>query len=170
MREIKEFILTNKDYAILTTALLQCLWDDETLVPQLRRKLSRASVVPSHQIPSTVVTMNSRVSFRVNDGREDTRVIIPDEADRLIGMTLPVTSKRGLALLGMSEGQTVTLKEPGGRSDTITVLEVTYQPEAVANRQDGDAKRSRPTDPVQRPHLRLIHNSDDDNRRSLEPK
>ena len=168
MREFKEFTFTNKDYATLATMLPQCLWDEQTLVTLLRRKLSRASVVPSNEIPSTVVTMNSRVTFRVNDSQEHTRVIILNDTDRLVGMTLPVTSKRGLALLGMSEGQTVTLNEPNGRCETITVLEVAYQPEAVSDFHEGNTKTLQANNVFKRPVLRVVDNTLDYDRDTLE--
>jgi len=159
MRELKEFTFTNKDYAILTTRLLQCAWDDETLVAQLRRKLSRARVVRSEEIAPTVVTMNSRVTFSVDECHDHTRVIVSNEADRLVGMTLPVTSRRGLALLGMSEGQAVTLREPGGSLETITVLKVAYQPEAVANNRKDNVETLPVVNVFRRPVLRLVDNT-----------
>ena len=82
-------------------------------------------------IPPTVVTLSSRVAYRVNDGPAETRIVAHDEMRGLVGMLLPITNPRGLALLGLAEGQSMTIPNADGKLDTLTVQEVLYQPEAA---------------------------------------
>jgi regulator of nucleoside diphosphate kinase len=162
MREPKQFIFTNKDYATLTRMVSQCPRTNTPFVSLLRRKLAQAHVVPSSEIPVNVVTMNSRVTFQVDDHAPDTRVVIPDEADSLVGLTLPITTTTGMALLGMSEKQNIDLTGFGCQSRTLTVIGVAYQPEAMGGvRLDvlqGPISARRQS----RPFLHLVHSSDED--------
>ncbi|MBO9462175.1 nucleoside-diphosphate kinase [Labrenzia sp. PO1] len=162
MREPKQFIFTNKDYATLTRMVSQCPRTNTPFVSLLRRKLAQAHVVPSSEIPVNVVTMNSRVTFQVDDHAPDTRVVIPDEADSLVGLTLPITTTTGMALLGMSEKQSIDLTGFGRQSRTLTVIGVAYQPEAM-----GGVRLDVPQGPISarrqgRPFLHLVHSSDED--------
>ncbi|ERP90936.1 hypothetical protein Q669_06680 [Labrenzia sp. C1B10] len=162
MREPKQFIFTNKDYATLTRMVSQCPRTNTPFVSLLRRKLAQAHVVPSSEIPVNVVTMNSRVTFQVDDHAPDTRVVIPDEADSLVGLTLPITTTTGMALLGMSEKQSMELAGLGCQSRTLTVIGVAYQPEAM-----GGVRLDVLQGPISarrqgRPFLHLVHSSDED--------
>ena len=82
-------------------------------------------------IPPTVVTLSSRVVYRVNDGPAETRIVAHGEMRGLIGMLLPITNPRGLALLGLAEGQSIAIPKADGSFETLTVQEVVYQPEAA---------------------------------------
>ena len=58
-------ILTTKDFTILEVMLDRSLGRDDPLVPILRRKLNAATVVLRDDVPPTVATLSSRVSFSV---------------------------------------------------------------------------------------------------------
>ena len=61
------------------------------------------------------------------------RIVVSSEAFAVPGVTLPVHSPRGLALLGARAGRTV-LAQPGeGRIERLRVLAVPYQPEAACS-------------------------------------
>jgi regulator of nucleoside diphosphate kinase len=49
--------------------------------------------------------------------------------------TVSVLAPVGSALLGLSVGQSIEWPLPGGRTMTLRVLEVTYQPEASRKQQ-----------------------------------
>lgn len=156
MSDIESCLLTTKDCAILEAMLDRCLGLDDPMAPLLRRKLSRAAVMFRDDIPATVVTLNSRVTFRVDDNPAETRVLAHDEIRGLVGLTIPLTNRRGLALLGLSEGQSIALEKPDGRTETITVLQVAYQPEA-ARREEAQLRPQA----SERPFLRVVHRSDE---------
>ena len=155
------FHLTTKDYTILEVMLERQRGRDEALVAILRRKVANACVMFRDDVPSTVVTLSSRVAYRVDDGPAETRIIAHDEMRGLVGMILPITNQRGAALLGLAEGQSMTIPKADGGSETLTVQEVVYQPEAArrerARLAQGPAPM--PTRPVT-PFLRVVHRSD----------
>jgi regulator of nucleoside diphosphate kinase len=145
-------ILTTKDLTILEIMLDRCLGRDDPLMPVLRRKMASATIVFRDDVPADVATLNSRLAFSV-DGREtDTRVISHESSGSSVGLFLPVTSARGLALIGMSEGQAVRLTRRDGTEETIVLEKVLYQPEAD-RREKGEREQARTAG---RPALRLI--------------
>jgi len=102
----------------------------------LRRELDRAEVVEPHEIPPNVITMNSTARF-VDEvsGREfELTLVYPDDMHLTHG-TVSVLAPVGSALLGLSVGQSIEWPLPGGRTMTLRVLEVTYQPEASRKQQ-----------------------------------
>lgn len=102
----------------------------------LRRELDRAEVVDPHEIPPNVITMNSTARF-VDEvsGREfELTLVYPDDMHLTHG-TVSVLAPVGSALLGLSVGQSIEWPLPGGRTMTLRVLDVTYQPEASRKQQ-----------------------------------
>ncbi|MDF1481520.1 nucleoside diphosphate kinase regulator [Extensimonas sp. H3M7-6] len=97
---------------------------------ELQAELDRADVVAPQAIPPTVVTMNSTVRFAIAEtGKEFCLTLVyprdmDGSADR-ISILAPV----GAALLGLSVGDELTWPGPGGKTMTVRVQEVVYQPE-----------------------------------------
>lgn len=145
-------MLTTKDFTILEVMLDRCHGLDDPLRPILQAKLSASQVVFRDDIPADVVTLSSRVRYRIDDGPAETRIISHDEMRGLVGSVLSITNPRGLALLGLAEGQSFTVGEGGDRV-TMHVVEVVYQPEAA--RRD-KARLSG----LSLPKLRLVHSVD----------
>lgn len=147
-------ILTTKDLTILEVMLDRCLGRDDPMAPLLRRKIDGAEIVFRDDVPSDVATLSSRVVFSV-DGREpDTRVISHDRMNSPTGLFLPVTTLRGLALLGLSEGQSFSLRGLDQALETVRLERVLYQPEA-ARREKAIFDRAGTVTP-RKPALRLI--------------
>jgi regulator of nucleoside diphosphate kinase len=101
----------------------------------LEGELDRARVVAQDELPSDVVSMRSSVVYEDVDGgeRREAILVYPDEADiehSLISVLAPI----GMALLGLSVGQSISWPVPGGRTRTIRVVSVDYQPEAAQDR------------------------------------
>lgn len=157
-------ILTTKDFTILEVMRDRCLGQGDVLAPILKRKIETAKVVFRDDVPANVATMSSRVTFSV-DGRDpDTRVISHDRMTSAVGLFLPVTTVRGLALLGLAEGQAFVLTNSEGAEERIFLEKVQYQPEA-ALREKALAARTAPV--RRRPALTLIHGSYDDRLRLM---
>ena len=97
---------------------------------ELQAELDRADVVEPQAIPPTVVAMNSTVRFAIAEtGKEFCLTLVyprdmDGSADR-ISILAPV----GAALLGLSVGDELTWPGPGGKTMTVRVQEVVYQPE-----------------------------------------
>lgn len=97
---------------------------------ELEEEIARAHVVEPAQMPSTVVTMNSSVRFKVES--RDTEFLLTlvypkdaDGSDDKISILAPV----GSALLGLKEGDKINWPGPGGNLIKVEIIEVTYQPE-----------------------------------------
>lgn len=135
--------LTTKDFAILETMLERLTATGDPLVPMLRRKLSSATVVFSDEIDPGVVTLNSRVVFRVDGGPADTRIVVQGTLRGFVGLTIPISVPRGLALLGLSAGDEAVIDCPGGPIETLVVEDVLFQPEAARH-----GHQQEPAEPV----------------------
>jgi len=152
--------LTTKDFTILEVMLERCQGQDHPLRELLRRKLDGATVMFRDDIPANVVTLSSRVSYRVDDGPVETRIVAHDEMRGMVGSVLPISNPRGLALMGLAEGQSIVICRADGGEEKLTLQEVAYQPEAArrgADERRSDASRPRPGGPI----LRVVHRSDD---------
>jgi regulator of nucleoside diphosphate kinase len=147
-------ILTTKDFTILEVMFDRCLGTGDPMRALIGRKIDSATVVFRDDIPPDVATLSSRVTFTV-DGREaDTRVISHDRMTSPLGLFLPITTPRGLALLGLSAGQTFRLPRPEGGEERVLLEAVLYQPEAAKRDKDAMARLATPA--ARRSALRVI--------------
>lgn len=147
-------ILTAKDLTILEVMLDRCQGAGDPMRAVLSRKIESANVVFREDISPDVATLSSRVTFRV-DGREpDTRILSHDRLSSPPGIFLPITTARGLALLGLSAGQAFSLPKPDGGEERILLDAVLYQPEAAKREKDLLAGLATPA--ARRASLRVI--------------
>lgn len=93
--------------------------------------LARAAIVAPEAVPKDVVTMNSvvRCALEGDPTPREWTLVYPDAADLEAGR-IAVFSPVGQALLGARVGQTVSYRLPNGREQGVTVLDLSYQPEA----------------------------------------
>ena len=98
----------------------------------LQAELDRTDVVAPEEIPPNVVTMNSTVQFTIAETGKDfcLTLVYPRDmdgsADR-VSIFAPV----GSALLGLSVGDELAWPGPGGKSMTVKVKSIIYQPESA---------------------------------------
>ena len=126
--------ITDEDHHRLTTLLSQMKrgssWSP-AYASNLRRKLERAVVLPSSDIPYHVITMYSQ--FRLQDldtGKtRDYTLVYPHEADFHEGK-LSVFAPVGTALLGAQDLDEVEWESPAG-CKRFRVNAIYYQPEAA---------------------------------------
>ena len=102
-------------------------------IGKLGEELKRAKIVAPEEIPSNVVTMNSRVQLKdLHGGREmEITLVYPKDADintRKISIFAPV----GTAIIGCREGDTVEWPAPAG-TISYKIEKVIFQPEATGN-------------------------------------
>lgn len=147
-------ILTTKDFTILEVMRDRIPGLDDPLAPILKRKIESALVVFREDVPVNVATLSSRVTFSV-DGRDaDTRILSHEDMSAPTGMFLPISTPRGLALLGLAEGQEFAFTGRDGQPERIVLEKVEYQPEAA--RREKDALAGQPATARRKPALRLI--------------
>lgn len=103
---------------------------DRGYLSELENELSRAKVVDPKEIPSDVVTMNSRVRIIDLDTAEESvlTLVFPHQADIAAGR-ISILSPVGTALLGYHAGDAIEWPVPSG-TKRIRIEEVLYQPEA----------------------------------------
>jgi regulator of nucleoside diphosphate kinase len=71
-----------------------------------------------------------------------------------VGLFLPITTARGLALLGLTENQAFILTNNDGVEERILLEKVQYQPEASKREKEALANLSAPA--LRKPLLKLI--------------
>lgn len=152
MLDRERCLLTTKDFTILEVMLDRRLSTDATMAQLIRRKLDTAVVVFRDDVPVDIVTLNSRVSYRIGDGEAETRIISHDQLRGLVGFTLPITHPRGLALLGLHEGQSITIPVNGGGAETMIVERILFQPESAGRKMTESRRAGR--------RLRLVYDAD----------
>lgn len=130
----KKILITETDFERLQWLVeswkqfSQC---DAERLEDLENELRRATIVSSDDVPSDVVTMNSRVRIKdLSRGGEYTyQIVFPEHAaldDKRISVLAPI----GTALLGYQTGTTVEWQVPSG-TRRFRILDVEYQPGAV---------------------------------------
>ena len=127
---------TAKDFSILETMLERCRERDGRLAALLRRKLKAATVVFRDDIPANVVTLNSRVVYRAGNEALGPHVIVQSEGQDFSDYALSIHTPRGLGLLGLAEGQSITIDLGEDGSETLTVEKLVFQPEADLRQRD----------------------------------
>lgn len=96
----------------------------------LLEELGRADMVEPWEMPTDVVSMNSRVRFCFAGSSEEFTLTLSypkdmqDDAEQLSVLT-PV----GTAMLGLRVGDSIAWQRPGGGDFVLTVLGIEYQPE-----------------------------------------
>lgn len=123
--------VTAKDFTILENMLKRTPPYNEGLLRLLRRKLAMATVLLPEDIAPQVATLNSRVEYRIDGGRTECCVLVRGEDNASRGLTLPISTLRGLALLGLTAGDSVSIERPDGHSETVFLENVAYQPEGA---------------------------------------
>ena len=122
--------LTTKDLSILEAILERDPHYKEAFLRLLRQKLSTATVVFQEDIGSDVATINSRVEFTVDGGAPENRILIHREENAVTGLTLPITTIRSLALLGLSADEAIMVERLDGGIEEVRLTKVCHQPEA----------------------------------------
>lgn len=97
----------------------------------LELELDRAKIISDDQVPPDLVTMNSKVKFlNVQDNKEMIiSVVYPSDSD-FSEAKISVLASLGSALIGLRVGQEINWMFPDGKTKTLKILDVIYQPEA----------------------------------------
>jgi len=95
----------------------------------LLRELLRAEVVAGDQIPASTVVMHSLVTYRDEDTSATRTVALVYPSERSsVPNALSVLTPLGAALIGLSEGQSISFDGVDGKPRTVTVLKVDSKP------------------------------------------
>ncbi|WP_417416424.1 nucleoside-diphosphate kinase [Hoeflea sp.] len=144
--------LTSKDITILQTMYDRRHTLADPVRDILKHKLDNAIVVFSEDIDTDVVTLNTRVRYRIGDRQPQTAIITQGQMDGMVGQCLSLGTVRGLALLGLAEATEFSLPRQGNTTpDRLVVEAVLFQPEA--------ARRERLKQELTTHSLRLVHDA-----------
>ena len=100
-------------------------------IDALLSEMERANVVKPVDMPPDVVTMNSTIRFVDDSNGAEFEYTLVYPADAGKPDTISVLAPVGSALLGLSVGQSIAWRVPGGRELDLRVLAVVRQPEAM---------------------------------------
>jgi len=135
MKERKIFVTANDLQQLneLLSVAETFKYRDRNDLQSLQSELGRAKIVESREVPRTVVTMNTRLSFLDLDDKKKTEItlVFPSDANIDEGK-MSVLSPVGTALLGYSKGDVIEWPVPGG-TRKIRIEEILYQPEAAGD-------------------------------------
>lgn len=134
--------LTTKDVFILTTILERYDNQADVFATLLREKLNHATVYFRDDIPGDVVTLNSRVTYRLNGQIKGPHLVVQCQGEDLPDYAVSIHTLCGLSLLGLAEGEKTAI-EDNGKRQTILIEAVEFQPEANLRLREQDAAFSR---------------------------
>ena len=142
-------LLSTRDYnrlADLARATLARFPADDAQL--LLEELHRADIVPTGEIPSGVVKMNSYVEFR--DDRTGTvrrvQLVYPYQANIKEGR-ISVLSLVGAALIGLAEHQPIAWRARNGGERSLTVLRASAEPFSDDLAMSGAGQIAAPSQP-----------------------
>ena len=120
--------ITEKDYARIKNALSSVNPDD---YENLELELERAKIISDDEVPPNLVTMNSKVKFyNVQENKEMiVTIVYPADADFDEGK-VSILDPLGSALIGLLENHEINWMFSDGKTKTLRILKVLYQPEA----------------------------------------
>lgn len=119
--DASEVILSSRDFMLLETLVSLQLPAEDAIAQRLRQKLARSRVVAPTSLPPGLVTLGSRVVFSVEGAPVESRVLVLPDGPSLYGWSLPVTTPRGLAMLGARAGTTVLADRRDGGIERIAI-------------------------------------------------
>jgi len=131
------FRLTTKDHAILQAMLDQHRGPHGPFVQLLDHKVRASAIAFRDDIPPGVVTLDSRVTYRVDGVLAGPHVLVRSDGPDLPDHALSIHTIRGLALLGLSERGEVVVDLGDGVTEALRVEAVLWQPEAEARKRQG---------------------------------
>jgi regulator of nucleoside diphosphate kinase len=117
-------ILTARTASLLTSMLERTGTMAPAYTTLLRRKLREASICFSTDLPAGVVSLNSHVLYTVDGEVAGPHLIVANEGDDFPDYALSIHTLRGLALLGLSEGETITIAEDDVAPTMLGVVRV----------------------------------------------
>lgn len=97
----------------------------------LELELDRAKIISDDLVPTDLVTMNSKVKFLVLQENKEMiiTIVYPSDANFAEGK-ISVLASLGSALIGLRVGQEINWMFPDGKTKTLKIIDVLYQPEA----------------------------------------
>jgi len=117
-------VIGESDHARLASLAGAIAARSEELADTLEAELDRARVIPDRRVPFNVIRIGSSAVWRTEKGDERRgTLVLPADADISVGK-VSVLTPVGIALLGLSPGQSMEWTARDGRLHALTVLTV----------------------------------------------
>lgn len=110
--------------------MLNNLDDYDAAAEALEAELARANFVGHTEIANDIVTMNSKAHFHEASSAKDYQLTLAYPQQGGIEGNVSILAPIGMALLGLSVGQSIDWQTPKGKTIQLTLNKVEYQPEA----------------------------------------
>lgn len=121
-----DLIIGESDYQKLTAYVQRPSGALARAAESLLEELERAKVLPQDELPPNCVRMGSTVTFSTSDGTNRTvQLVFPEDAD-IAQNRVSVLTPIGAALIGLSEGSSISWSDVNGREHTLTVVKVVH--------------------------------------------
>lgn len=117
-------LVSDADQRRLTVLATSALDRVPEVAEELLNEMERAEVVPAGSVPPSTIRMDSTVVYRSDDGRERrVTLVFPGQADIAEGK-ISILTPIGTALIGLSEGQSISWMTRDGQRRSMTVVSV----------------------------------------------
>jgi len=123
-RSVPQIIVSDADYERLTDLATASLERLPEVAQELLAEMDRAKVVKNGNVPNDVVRMGSTVTFTSDDGHTRTLKLVYPAEESLDEHRISVMTPVGAALIGLSEGQSISWTARDGKHHRLTVTEV----------------------------------------------
>lgn len=122
---LPQILVTEGDHDRLSNLIVAANTASPDVADFLERELARARVVAPAALPRGVVAMGSEVAFRDEQSGQvrSVRLVYPRDEDIDNGR-ISILTPIGVALLGLSAGQSIDWRTRSGLDRALTVLEV----------------------------------------------
>ena len=136
-------ILSSNDYARLQGLMCTLIGSPTPLAALLRRKLGSAVIMLPSDAGPDLATSGRRVRFTIDGNQAAEQALVWERPARGGDSELWLRSPRGLALLGLRIGDSVSYQADNGRTEHLTVEFVFSDEEPEAQHLDGGADAAR---------------------------
>lgn len=118
----QNIILTEDEYSKISALVSNV---DTEAADLLTEELDRATIVSRAELPKTVASMNSKITYVDIESNEENTVILvyPHEAN-IDEDKISVLAPMGAALIGLSVGQPISWVLPNGKRKSVRVTNV----------------------------------------------
>lgn len=128
--ELPEITITHKDLEILTRVIREAVAEDRYVAAsRLGNELHRAQIVQAAHPPDGCLALHHKGRYlEERSGAVRDVVLVPGRGRSSAGM-VSVLSRVGTALIGLSEGQSMSWLDPCGKPRAVRLLNASRQPD-----------------------------------------
>lgn len=131
MLKLPAVVLPQDDFSRLAQLATKASADQHPLAPVLAAELERARVTHDRSVLSEVATLNRWLTYRVDWGPTENRLLVHPDDHVCPDGTLSVLSSEGAAIVGIGIGDRMPFTDAHGHSHIITLISVDAGPKVV---------------------------------------